>query len=255
MAGIPPERHAVGPRLFLCLLTAGWLIAPHIGLGQSVSQSGTAVRFQILYQKRVYFGQHSITLNRVAPPVFPPPVPTPTPAPVSPPPNSAPAVEYDELLFFGATVYDHQFTVVEGFDQNPTLAAVSNVDFDVFGIFGFALGDTFYDIFMALDDESSKDADPVTAGWLAEARGGLSASVPGYIIVSGTASAQDIQDLNALHTYFAENGSALVQQYKQEQAENAARALQLKLHPPVRPNTVINYWPIKSSVYLPVSSQ
>jgi hypothetical protein len=201
--------------------------------------SGTgAVQYRILDQHRIFFGQHSVTLNFVAPPVFPAPVPTPTPIPVNPALNSVPAIKSDQSLFFGATVYDHQFTVIQNFNRDGGFVAVSNVDFDYFEIFGFTIGDTFYDIFMALDDESSQNVDSVTSGWLAQARAAL----------SGT-------NLNALHTYFAENGTALVQQYQQEQAANAARALQRKLHPPVRPNTVINYWPIKSSVYLPGAAQ
>jgi hypothetical protein len=44
-----------------------------------------------------------------------------------------------------------------------------------------------------------------------------------------------------MHTYFGANSGALIREYRQWQAENAARALQLKLHPPARPNTVINY--------------
>jgi len=255
MVGVSPERRAAGSRFFLCLVTAGLLLLPCIGIAQSAvfsgSQSGTgAVSFRILDQHRVYFGQHSITYNRVAPPIFP----APTPAPVIPPP-ALPTYEYDQLLFFSATIYDNQLTVLQYFDGNRGMVAISNINFNYLAIDGFVEGDTFYEIIMARDEESSADADPVTAAWLAQARGALSAGAPGYVVVSGTASADTIQALDAMHTYFGVNSGVLVQQYRQWQTQNAARALQLKLHPPVRPNTVINYWPIKSGVYPTGSAQ
>ncbi len=254
MAGISPESQAVGARLFLCVLMAGLVLGPCGGFAQSAAvssgQNGAAsVHFQILDQKRVYFGQHSVTLNRVETPVFPAPVPTPTPAPTpaSPLPVFQPALNQE--LFFSATVYDHQFTVLRWFDGDRGLAVVSNLDFNYFTTYAF------FDIFMALDNESSTNADPTTAAWLAQARASLPANAPRYVVVSGTATADDIQQLDALNAYVVANSSNIVQAYQQQQALDAAQALQLKLHPPVRPNTVINYWPIKSSIYLTGSSR
>jgi hypothetical protein len=254
MVGIPPERQAMGRRSFRRLLMAGLLFWPCIGFGQSATESGsqsaaTTVNFQILDQRTVSFGQHTVTLNRVAPPVFPAAVATPTPAP---PPQYA---NYDFLLFW-ATVYDGKLTVLRWGNGEASMVAVSNVDFDyVAGMYGFVEGGTFYQILPFLDDESSADADAETAGWLKQAREALPPLVPGYVIVSGTAIADVQQGLDALDIYFGANKSALVQEYNQRQATYAAEALQLKLHPPVRPNTVINFWPIKSSVYPTGSNQ
>ena len=254
MAGILSLRQALGLRLGIVLFTTGLLGAPWIGFGQSAApnssqSSASPYPFRILQQHRVNFGQHSITFNRVVPPVFPMPVATPTPAPVIPPPVQA--IQYDQLLLFSATVYDHRFSVIQRFNRDGGWTAVSNVDFNSFDIFGFTQGDTFYEIIMALDNESSTNADPATIAWLAQARAVLPTNASKYVVVSGTASADDIQDLDTLHNYFSANSTLLIQAYQQQQAQNAALALQLKLHPPVKPNTVINYWPIKSSVYLP----
>jgi len=90
---------------------------------------------------------------------------------------------------------------------------------------------------------------------LKQARNALPATVPGYTVVSGTATADVLQGLDALQVYFEANKNALVQAYSVQQAQFAAEQLQLKLNPPVRPNTVINYWPIKSSVYPTGSNQ
>jgi hypothetical protein len=250
MAGKPPgrERQAVGRRVFLRLFTAGLIILPTLGFAQSAATSGSqssaaAVNFQILDQRTVSFGQHTVTLNRVAPPVFPAPVATPTPTPPQLYAN------YD-ILMFSATVYDGKLTLLRWSNGGENFAAVSNINFDyVAGLYGFVQGDTFYEIVASLDDESSTDADPETAGWLKQAQNTLPPLVPGYVIVSGTATTDVLQGLNALDIYFGANKNALVQAYSVRQAQFAAEQLQLKLHPPVRPNTVINYWPIKSSVY------
>jgi hypothetical protein len=164
-------------------------------------------------------------------------------------------VEYDQLLFFSATVYDHQFSVIQRFNGDNGWTAVTNIDCNYLDIFGFAEGDTFYEIFMALDNESAAQANAATAAWLEQARAALPANVPKYIIVSGSASPDDLQELDALHSYYSANSVSIIQAYRQQQARNAALALQLKLHPPVRPNTVIDYWPIKSRVYLTGSNQ
>jgi peptidoglycan hydrolase-like protein with peptidoglycan-binding domain len=253
MDGILPERKADGRRFRLQFLTIALLALPCIGFTQSAIVSGsqssaTAVNFQILDQRSVSFGQHTVTLNRVAPPVFPAPVATPTPAP---PQRYA---NYNVQLFW-ATVYDGKLTVLRYWNGQENMVAVTNINFDyVAGLYGFVEGDTFYQITAFVDDESSAGTDPETDGWLKEARKSLPPYVPGYVTVSGTASADVLQGLDALDVYFGTNKSALVQAYNQRQATFAAEALQLKLHPPVRPNTVINFWPIKSGVY-PSGSQ
>jgi hypothetical protein len=254
MAGISLERKTVGPRLFLCVLAAGLILAPRSGFAQSaavsVSEGAPAsVQFQVLDQRVVSFGQHTITLNRVAPPVFRTPVSTPTPAPEQPFANYL-------FLFFFATVYDGQYTVIQWPYGDQDVVAVSNIDFDYLATSnGFASGDTFYAVIAALDDESSAKADPETSAWLARARGALPSGAPGYLIVSGTGSPDMIQGLNALDAYFGANGSMLVQRYLLRQAQDAAQLQELKLHPLVRPNTVINFWPIKTSAYPTGSNQ
>ncbi len=221
-------------------------------MGQVQTGSGpTNVQFQILDQQRVYFGRHSVTYNRITPPVFAAPIAT--PAPVPPP---GPAYDSLDLMLCGATVYDGQFTVLQRLDENPGLVVVANFDFDwLTSSEGFVAGDTFYEMIVAMDNESSADADPVTMGWLTQARSSLSPAVPGYIVVSGTASSDDVQALNGLLAYFQSNSQELLSEYQRIQAQYATALRQQKLHPGARPDTVINYWPIKSAVYLTGSGQ
>ncbi len=252
MAGTSPrrERQAVGRRFFLCLLTICiFLLTRRSDFGQTVSLTGTqsvaaSVHFQILDQRSVSFGKHTITLNRVAPPVFPEPVATPAPTPL--PQRYA---NYVFLTFF-ATVYDSKLTVLQWFYGENSLIAVSNLDFDYTStLYGFPEGDTFYGLVVFHEDSSIKDADPQTAAWLRQAQAALPQPVPGYIVISGSAGTDTLQGLDALHVYFGAHKDALVQAYTQQQSQFAAEQLHLKLYPPVKPAEVINYWPIKSGVY------
>lgn len=242
-------------RLYLRVLAVGLFGLQGVIHAQSVvvsgSQSAATARFQILDQRVVSFGQHSITFNRVAPPVFSAAAPTPTPAP----PQQQYA-DYLNLTVF-ATVYDGRYTIAQWFNGDQNLVVASNVNFDyVTDLYGFAEGDTFYGLVAFVGDESSSDADPTTAAWLAQARAALPAGgTPGYLVLSGTECADVVQSLDALHSYYGANKDVLVQQYLQRKAAYAAQLLELKLHPPARPNTVINYWPIKSSVYPTGSNQ
>jgi hypothetical protein len=252
MDGIPPghERQAVRQFYRRLFATGVILFLPYVGSAQTANPSGlqasaaSPVHFEILDQKSVWVGNHSITLNRVSPPVFPPAAGTPAPAP--PPPVYANYV----ALTFWATVYDGKFTVLRWSIGDQSMVAVSNIDFDYLGTLGgFAEGNTFYEIIAFLDNESSQDADPQDAAWLRQAQNSLQPAIPGYVIVSGTASPDELQGLDAAHLYFGANRIPLIQAYTLRQAEFAAEQLHLKLYPPVRPATVINYWPIKSSVY------
>ncbi len=254
MAGIPPERQAVGPWLRSFFSLAGLLVLSTTAYSQSTVVSGSngvTATYQILDQQRVYFGQHSVTYNRITPPVFAAPVST--PAPVPPP---QPAYDSWNLMLCGATIYDGQYTVVQRLDGTDGLTVISNIDFNYLtSSEGFVAGDTFYEMLFALDNESTATADSVTAGWLAQAHTELTGTSPGYIIVSGTASPDDLLALDGLHLYFGANRQQLVSAYQENQARYQAALREQALHPGARPDTVINYWPIKSGVYLTGSGQ
>jgi hypothetical protein len=256
MDGILPghERQAVRWQFYRRLFTIGVVfLLPCVGLAQTAVLSGSAaspVHFQILDQTSVWIGNHSITLNRVSPPVFPPAAGISAPAPLPP------VYANNVVLTCWATVYDGKLTVLRWPIGDQSMVAVSNIDFDYLSALGgFAEGSTFYEIITFLDNESSQDADPQDAAWLRQAQNSLQPTIPGYLIVSGTASPEELQGLDAVHLYFGANRTSLVQAYTLRQAEFAAEKLHLKLYPPVRPATVINYWPIKSSVYPTGSNQ
>ena len=57
--------------------------------------------------------------------------------------------------------------------------------------------------------------------------------------------------LVALCAYYDTNKAQMIAAYNQQQAYNAAYQQWMAAHPQPTPNTVINYWPVKSRLYLP----
>jgi hypothetical protein len=54
--------------------------------------------------------------------------------------------------------------------------------------------------------------------------------------------------LDYLHAFYQLHASSLKADYKKRMTDNAAREKELREHPPVKPDTVIHFWPIKSGV-------
>jgi hypothetical protein len=186
--------------------------------------------------------------------VRPSPTATPQPSPTPAAENSAEAAKDSRFIFFSATVYDRKFTVLRWFNEtnSESFTAVSNVDFNLFtNVPEFETADTVYDFFMALDNETVASADPVTARELAQARAALPSDRPAYAVVSGSAGNDALSAFDDFHSYFYANKASLVRIYWQQQQQIVQKALWLRLHPPVVPNPVINFWPIKSAVYRP----
>jgi len=247
----------VGQRFRRLALAAGLAAMVNVSFGQALSgtNSQRPAYFRILQQHRVFVAGHSVTYNFVAPPALlstPPPSAAPV-TPVSSLPD--PGTDY-RYVIFSATVYDGKNTILQCLDDNGGFTAVSNVDFDYFGGIGqFQIGNTVYFYFMALDDESSPSSDPLMAQALAQGDATLPANPPAYAIVTGSASPDALSAFDDFHSYFGANETQMVQAYWQRSALAARQQLQLRLHPPVKPDPVINFWPIKSSVYLSGSSQ
>jgi hypothetical protein len=259
MAGVCPPWMVACQRFGRWLLAAGVAAIPQFTSAQTPAVTGSpnqasAAYFQILQQSRSVVGGHSVTYNLVVPPVRPNPTAAPQPSPTPAAENSAEAAKDFRFIFFSATVYDRKFTVLRWFSETSpeTFTAVSNVDFNLFtSIPEFETQDTVYDFFMALDNETVANADPVTARELAQAGAVLPTDRSAYIVVSGSAGSDALSAFDDFHSYFDANKAWLVRSYWQKQQQMAQQELWLRLHPPVIPNPVINFWPIKSAVFRP----
>jgi hypothetical protein len=227
----------------------------------SVLQTGTsstnapAISYRILQQRRVYRGDHSVTYNLVAPPVLPKRSLAAAPTPVtltSEEEQTEMRLEQKEwkLFTFSAVIYDNRVTEVSWGNQGQ-YRAYSNIDFNQFcGTQYVETDTTVYDLFFMPFNESS-EYDPDTAKRL-PSREAFSPTRFEYILDESCPAppAEDIAALDALHVYYNANSQKLAADYAKRVADQHAQELWRKAHPAVPKDAVVNFWPIKSSVYL-----
>ncbi len=225
------------------------------------------VPVQVLDQQQVTIGNHTITYNRIAPPVFPAPAPSAGPtanavnhgpqthsASSSPHANDADGSGEKpyKVLLLSATVYDHQFTALRFYGGgSPELSAYVNIDFNYFrGTDQIETADTIYMMMFGMGDDAVSSL--TQAGQQPPNLAAFPAGRSSYQITAGdtTAHADDLAALDTLCAYYDANSAQMITTYNQQQANNAAYQQWLQTHPPVQPNTVINYWPTKNSVFL-----
>ena len=247
------------------------------------------VPVQVLDQVQVTIGTHVVTLNRIVPPSLPTPTPdasstssthsvfTRTAAKAGK--TGKPAARTQKItrsaqgatpsdangdgdrqkpykmLFVSATVYDHRFTRLSWYGAGtPELSVFVDYDFNLFsGVGTIETSDTLYMLIFGLGNDT---ADALAQ--LGEQPPDLSsfpADHSGYQVITGSPDdhPDDVAQLGALCTYYNANQTQLATAYQQAQAAQAAQAQWLKEHPPVQPNTVVNFWPVKSNVYLPAA--
>lgn len=271
----------------LCRWLAALLLAlPIIAKAQSEQPTPTppdplaGIPVQVLDQQQVEIGTHIITFNRIAPPVFPAPAPTPAPAPQAQAQTQAAPVAKSaarspkartsarsaqtsdagdgdqekpyKMLMVSATVYDHQFSELRWYGGNtPELRVYANIDFTLFaGVTEIETADAVYMLIFGLGTDTA--ASITQAGHPPPDLSQFPANHAGYQIIQGNATdyPEDMAALNALCAYYDANKTQMLADYQQREAANAAHQQWLKDHPPVQPDTVINYWPVKNSVFL-----
>ena len=274
-----------------CLLAVLVLALPALAPAQDPYPTPTptdplaGVPVQILQQQQVIIGGHITTYNLIAPPVFPATTPAPTPqatpatqaanrtqaVPLRRTADRAPqtrarkvtrAAQGDDgssgdkpyaVVSLSATVYDHQFTALRWYNGSQLgLQAYVNLDFNYFGgVSTIETVDTVYQLVFGLGNDTASSL--TQAGQPLPDFSSVPAGQSGYQVVAGDPGAHPvaIAALNAICAYYDGNSAQMMAAYNQQQADNAAYQQWLQSHPPVQPNTVINFWPVKSQVYLP----
>lgn len=251
------------------LSTASALLAPLAALAVNPADGANPpaspatpppISFQILQTSSVNLGNRSAIYNLVVPPVLPPP-PVPTPPP---PPLTAEQIQVLEarplkmsvVLFLSATVFGRQVTQLRWSDENGQHTAFSNIDFNYFsGPSGFETADTSYFLFMGLGNQTREEAgaDSIQVPPLSQ----FSAAASQYTVGENSVNpptAGSLKMLDDMHAYFDANKLQMIDSYNKRVADQAARAQWLLDHPPVPHDTVINFWPVKSTNY-PAASQ
>ncbi len=248
-----------GTAVFFAFLCVGNLFSQQV---TPVKVEAPAINFQVLGSQRVKVGLHSVIYNQVAPPVFPAPAVQVQPAPT---PQylqwlQARQQKASKFIMIGATVYDHQMTDLRWFDGDQWVRAFSNFDFNYLtDTVEFETDDTIYEIFLITGDMASDYlvGDNQTLQWLAQARRELPSTGIGYRIADGNAMSNPatLVGLDDLCAYFNANKDQLVRDYQKRTADWERQERWNKAHPPVQQDTVINFWPVKSSVYKKSSNQ
>ncbi|MDD5262889.1 MAG: hypothetical protein PHD76_13675 [Methylacidiphilales bacterium] len=247
--------------VFFAFLCVGNLFSQQVA---PVKVETPAINFQVLGSQRVKVGLHSVIYNQVAPPVFPAPAVQVQPAPTPQYQQWLQARQQKAFKFImiGATVHDHQMTDLRWFDGDQWVRALSNFDFNYLtDTLEFESDNTIYEFFLITADMASdylaNDNHNQTLQWLAQARRQLPSNGIGYWIVDGNAvnNPATVAGLDDLHAYFNANKDQLVSDYQKRTADWERQERWNKAHPPVRQDTVINFWPVKSSVYKKSSNQ
>jgi hypothetical protein len=223
------------------------------------SQVGDGVKFTEVFRKEFNLGDHKFTLVRVRKPNLPL-----LPAPPAPPPLTAEqqatsdrmAQKAYASLNITATVYlcPRPITEIRWRDDTGTreYRAWSNVDFRYLTRLPYLETErTVYQWFpfveaFSLSDWPSDQKPPIPQGL------NLSATDAEYIVEG---SAKDLADqeatltgLDYLHAYYQLHYAELKADYEKRMADNAAREKELREHPPVKPDTTLRFWPIRSRI-------
>ncbi len=210
-------------------------------------------------------GDHSLFLNRVAPPIFPA---APLPAPEEPgpvlTPGQRPALEKREAkksatLLLQATVDDRQLSELNWSDEHGSYRAFSNIDFNYLPALGGIETPEFSHLLMivvrndtrtgrAQDDrapgnESSKnDVRPA----IPPAAANFNPARSEYVVVEDethpSPPIQDLAALDALHVYFDANKQGLAEDYAKREAARIGQEKRTKEPSPRPKDTIINYW-------------
>ena len=225
----------------------------------TAANSTPIVSYKVLGQSVFNLGNRSAFLNIVEPPVLPVrPTPTPAPEPVLTPEQQQAELLREQKEWksvgFEATVYDHRVTEVKWGNQGQ-YRAYSNIDFGQFySLLEVETDTTVYSLFYLLFDSSS-EWDPDTASRL-PANSAFTSGSFSYIVDTTCTPppAEDLAWLDKIHQYYNANSTQLAADYKKRVAEQEALDQWNKAHPPLPKDTVINFWPIKGSAYLPSTS-
>lgn len=232
------------------------------------------VNFRVLERKEVDLGERRIIMNRVAPPLLAAqPVAEARVEPERPQLSEAEIAEmmrrYEEkehrTIMLSATVYDRQFTELRWNHEGEQFVAYSSIDFNFMrGVTDFETDGAFYFFFLGIGNEDTETIEERNRlakeqGW----EGYIETHIPQmpaftlgraeYAIVADDPNIikrdEVFDPIDALHAYFEQNERRLRIEYQRTEALNDARKRYQAANPEEPKDTVINFWPVRGSVY------
>ncbi len=228
--------------------------------------------FKILDSQEVDMGDHKITYNRVETPLLKPEPIKLDLAPVETVPMTA--QEEEELRkweakfqyspFLGVTVYDGQFSEVRWWDDGQENVVWSNVNFLHFAPMGDLETDTAYYWIMLSGSETTSEQVRALNGE-ATSPSEMTALPPKELpplsqagpkwMAEGKLSAAAERAMEDFHEYYAQHGPEMAAAYKQREEEAKAHEEWVKAHPPIPQDSVINFFPIRSTTFRTATSK
>ncbi len=224
-----------------CLLAILWFLSTPLVL-QAQSSPPTP---EVISRSEVQMSDHKIIFERITPPSAPQAVPT-TQGSLAANPQPSPAAQ--PFLPLSCTVINREMTEVQWTHAGQEYRIWSSIDFHFLTGQGSVESEgRVYALFMGIGDLHTDE----TTGKLAQFRALPRPSGSGawYYIVQQPETGADpaaFEGLDALHRYYSANEASLKQKHAAALAAEAAREAYLKAHPPVKKDTVIRFYPIRS---------
>jgi hypothetical protein len=207
---------------------------------------------------------HDVIMQRVTDPGLPDPPPPPPPMSEKEYEALRASEEWKEvvgkhkdsqMLFLSATVYDHKRTFVRWYGNGTPMkcfAAWSNVDFNhLSGLGGFESDGIQYALLMGIGNADTARSNLRISKPTPEigepAVPDLPSDRPAFVLVEG--DEKDIEGMApmlGIHKLYTVEKSRFAAAYVGRERARVEREAYLKAHPPITPDTVIQFWSRKS---------
>ncbi len=205
----------------------------------------------VLSRQVVEAGDHKIIFERVTPPVRPAQTAPSTVLAESAASKSEPE---PEMLLLSCTVHQGEMTEIRWQTPRGEFVVWSSVNFHLLGpVDRFEHDGRAWRLSYGIGDEA--ELLPALTAFRALPQPGAGAVWHHVAQAPEGAVAEDYAGVHALHRWFEVNRTELEARHAQMLAENAARAAHRAANPPVRQDTVIRFWPVKSALHLGTSTE
>ena len=236
------------PSHFRHLLLFSGFLAVFIVVSRASAQTFTQT---VLSRQVVEAGDHKIIFERVTPPVREPMPAQTTTAEVATETSAEPE---PEMLLLSCTVHQGEMTEVRWWTPRGEFVVWSSINFHLLGpVDRFEHEGEAWRLSYGIGDEL--EVLPALTAFRALTQPGSGAVWYHVAQAPAGAVAEDYAGVYALHRYFEANRAELETRHAQMLAENAARAAQRAANPPVKQDTVIRFWPVKSALHLGTSTE
>jgi hypothetical protein len=214
-------------------------------------------------EKTIIHGQNATMMRRVPskPWTFKPPVEANTSYSLNRNPQASETRFRSSNL--SATVFDRKVSQLFWRKGDRAYTILSNIDFNYLTVVsGFEDAGLVWSVFLMVDNvdtelekrratAAANEEEEYSPRLMPESAYLLSGK-PDYVVYAENADEIPdalIEELGAFHRYYATNEATLKVTWHNQQVMNEARAAWLAANPPVRKPTVINFWPVRSSLH------